>query len=245
MKKVLIFISLIIIIILFYLYPKFSNKDEKQKISPDYNIILISIDTLRADRLGVYGYKKPITPNLDALAAKSTVFSKAYSQSSWTLPAHASMLTGSYPHEIGVEYINDRLPEKTETIAQILKNAGYKTFAFTSGVFINRDRGFAKGFDKFEENSDWQDAQIITQKAIKNIPTSQEKFFMFLHYFHVHDPYAPQADSLEELHQPEPHAVCVARVLSHPVLKLKTDRMIARNHTTLAKVRQNAEDACP
>ena len=165
------------------------------KCPPQCNLILISIDDLRADYLNTYGHQILSSPNTDKFARQSLVFENAFAQSSWTLPSHAAMLTGKYPQNLDVEVINDRLPENSG-IAEILKNNGYQTAAFTSGAFINEDHGFAKGFDTFEENSSWQDADIITQNAIPWLTKNQQnKFFLFLHYFHVHDPYSPKENS--------------------------------------------------
>ena len=166
---------------------------------PNCNVILISIDTLRADHLGIYGYQKEISPNIDSLAREGVVFKNAFAQSSWTLPSHASMFTGRYPQQIGVEIFSDRLPENS-TITEVLRKANYKTAAFTSGTFVNSDHGFSQGFSEFAEFDDWQDANYLTDKAIEWLTINQqEKKFLFLHYFHVHDPYSPREDSVRTL----------------------------------------------
>lgn len=166
---------------------------------PNCNVILISVDTLRADHLGIYGYEKQTSPNIDQFAKDAMVFENAFAQSSWTLPSYTSMLTGFYPQELDVEVISDRLPQDKSTIAEILKNAEYKTAAFTSGAFVNEDHGFSRGFDQFEESPDWQDASYLTDQAMSFLSKNQqEKFFLFLHYFHVHDPYNPSEDNAQK-----------------------------------------------
>lgn len=166
---------------------------------PQCNVILISIDDLRADYLNTYGHKIQSSPNIDKFSKSSMVFENVFAQSSWTLPSHTAMLTGKYPQKLDVEVLNDRLP-KNSSIAELLKSNGYQTAAFTSGAFINEDHGFAQGFDTFEENPTWEDAQILTQKAIPWLTQHQQnKFFLFLHYFHVHDPYSPKEDSAKAI----------------------------------------------
>ena len=167
----------------------------KSNCPSNCNVIVISIDTLRADHLGIYGYQKPTTPNIDKFSQNAIIFEKAFAQSSWTLPSHAAMLTGRYPQKLDVEVLSDRLPQGS-TITEILKNNNYQTAAFTGGAFVDEQHGFSQGFDTFEEIQNWQDAEILTQKATSWLTSNQKnKFFLFLHYFHVHDPYSPKADS--------------------------------------------------
>ena len=174
---------------------KTSQLTNTLKCPPECNVILISIDDLRSDYLNTYGHKNPTSPNIDKFAQKSLVFENSFAQSSWTLPSHTAMLTGKYPHNLDIEIISDRLPESS-SIAEILKNNDYLTAAYTSGAFINEDHGFARGFDTFEENDSWQDAETLTQNAIHWLNNNkQKKIFLFLHYFHVHDPYSPNGDS--------------------------------------------------
>ena len=120
---------------------------------PRLNVILISIDTLRPDRMGVYGHRPmglSTTPFLDTLAARSTVFTNATSTSSWTLPAHWALLTGVPDQVHGV--VNDRipLPEGLLTLAEILEGEGYITGGFFSGPYLDPAFGFARGFDVYE-----------------------------------------------------------------------------------------------
>lgn len=201
-RKVFFFLVLLVSIVLItYLIVGLKSSTKSPKIPPptscppNCNVILISVDTLRADHLGIYGYEKQTSPNIDQFAKDAMVFENAFAQSSWTLPSHASMLTGKYSQKLDVEVLSDRLPENSG-IAEILKSNGYQTAAYTSGSFINEDHGFARGFDTFEENNSWQDANILTQNAISWLTNNQQnKFFLFLHYFHIHDPYSPKENS--------------------------------------------------
>ena len=118
------------------------------------NIILISIDTLRVDRLGYYGYKRPITPNIDRLAKEGTLFKHAVSQSPWTLPSHASIMTSLYPSQHGATQVNSKLGEDFTTLAELLHDASYETAAFTGGGWISSSFGLDQGFDLFDDYSE-------------------------------------------------------------------------------------------
>ena len=117
------------------------------------NVLLISIDTLRADHLGSYGYAKPTSPVLDALAARSVRFADAHAPTPWTLPSHAAMLTGRHPLELGILDKAGRIPDGAATVAERLGARGYQSAAFVDsgkGGNVGASRGFARGFDVFE-----------------------------------------------------------------------------------------------
>ncbi len=168
---------------------------------PDCNIILISIDTLRADHLGVYGYKKSTSPNLDRKATEAIVFDRAFSAAPWTLPSHAAMLTSKYPHKLGVQSISDKLPQSAYTIQEHLKTSGYKTAAFSGGPFVAKKFGFDQGFDFFTSNeAKLQDAPFVFSEAENFLEENKnKKFFLFLHTFEVHDPYSPPENISKQL----------------------------------------------
>jgi len=114
-------------------------------------VILISIDTLRADRLPVYGYKTGKTPAIDALARDGVVFERAYSHSTQTLPSHAAMMTGRMPSENGVRDDDGAaLPASEHPLAQILRDRGYATGGVVSSALLGRSTGLARGFDFFD-----------------------------------------------------------------------------------------------
>ena len=158
------------------------------------NVVVISFDTVRADHLGAYGYERPTSPNVDALASKSIVFDRAVSQAPWTLPAHGSMLSGLYPSRLGVlRYPATRaLPDKNPVLPEVFRAAGYATAGFTGGGFVSSHYGFDRGFDiyatrgrRFEHNLD---ATIDWIGEHKHQP-----FFLFFHGYDAHRPYYSKA----------------------------------------------------
>lgn len=162
------------------------------------NVILISIDTLRADHLGCYGYKRDTSPNIDKFAKESVLFKNSRSQSHWTCPSHLSLLTSLFPSVFKVwEWPNPgRLSNKYLTLAEILKNEGYKTAAFTEGVVVSEKYGFKQGFDEFYEplhaSAEGDIRNTFNRYAIEWINRKKkDKMFIFLHCYDVHLPYDP------------------------------------------------------
>ena len=161
------------------------------------NIILISIDTVRADRLGCYGYDeygKSTTPMMDQLAEKGVRFEHAYSTAPWTLPSHGSMMTGLYPSKHKAIDENLSLDEEIPMLAERLKKAGYETGGFVSHYYLSKDYGFDRGFDKYVMKLD-APAWEISDIAARWIKDNRKKnFFAFIHYFDPHTPYRPPLD---------------------------------------------------
>ncbi len=158
------------------------------------NIVLISIDTLRPDHLGAYHCAKPVSPAIDALAAEGVVFENAYSTSSWTLPAHMSMLTGLNCGRHRVYYEDDRLDPGIPTLAEKLRERGYATWAVTGAGFVSSLYGFSKGFDGYGMNqvalTDARLAEYGGNEAVAWLKENSDKpFFLFLHTYQVHSPY--------------------------------------------------------
>lgn len=118
------------------------------------NVVLVSLDTVRADHLSVNGYPRPTTPNLDAFARSSAWFRNASSTSSYTLPAHASLLTGQLPTRHGAHSEapgrNHIRADRSDLLAEQLRDAGWLTAAFTGGVYLRAGFGFARGFDRYD-----------------------------------------------------------------------------------------------
>jgi arylsulfatase A-like enzyme len=169
------------------------------------NVVLISIDTLRADHLGCYGYGRPTSPALDALAAEATRFESVTASSPWTLPSHATMLTGLYPHNHGVKNYGTRLDEKIPTIASVLAARGYRTKAIVNHHVLGPAFGLMHGFAAAEYVSEWSDddaderrlvdrGDVITQKAIDWIAQAESPFFLFVHFYDVHSDYAARPE---------------------------------------------------
>jgi arylsulfatase A-like enzyme len=113
------------------------------------NVILIGLDAMRADRLGCYGYGEGTSPHMDALAADGVRYARATTQSSWTKPSFASILTSLYPSSHRAIYKSDRLPESVTTLAQVLSAAGYRTGGLANNINVAPHFGFDRGFDEY------------------------------------------------------------------------------------------------
>lgn len=164
----------------------------------DYNVVLVSIDTLRADHLGCYGYPLKTSPNLDEFSRSAVLFENAIVQTSWTLPSHMSILTSLYPSTHKVVQDVDRLDERVVTVAQMLKKNGYSTAAFVDAPLMESKYGFDRGFDLYYESYRLKDRYVIVgiennigkvMSWIRN--NSGNPFFLFLHIFDCHSPYLP------------------------------------------------------
>ncbi len=176
------------------------------------NVILIVVDTLRADRLGSYGYGRGTTPNLDAFAAAGTRFANARAQASCTFPSINSLFTSRYPQlfleqETGELGIPDRLP----TLAEILRDHGLTTFAASASPIVrqtptryNRSGGFDRGFDNFNERCLWQDASCVNRQLLAALGELEEPFFAYAHYMDPHGPYQPPANAPRLFARPAP-----------------------------------------
>jgi len=158
------------------------------------NLILIVLDTLRADHLSCYG-DKAHTPNLDRLAAQGTLFQNAYSHIPVTGPSHASMFTGLLPVSHGVRKNTDILSKSFQTVAEDLKNSGYSTYAVVSLGVLKARFGFAQGFDVYQdqfENQWFLRAGQVTDTVASIIPEKAKRpTFLFAHFSDPHEPYSP------------------------------------------------------
>lgn len=173
------------------------------------HVVLISIDTLRADHLGSYGYERPTSPNLDRIAESGAVFLDASTTSPWTLPSHASMLTGLYPNRHGVKDHDKGLSASIPTLGSILAVHGYQTFAVVNSHNLSSRYGLDRGFEHFDYVHEWNDetgprrrivnrGESITDRAIAWLQQRDDRpFFMFLHYYDVHSDFAAQAEYQE------------------------------------------------
>jgi len=183
------------------------------------NVILISIDTLRPDRMGLFGHRpnnRSTTPFVDKLAEGGVSFTNAVSSTSWTLPAHYALLTGVPDRIHGV--IHDHAPRPTTLpmLAEIFGESGYRTAGFFSGTYLNSFFGFNRGFDIYvgartmmgantaQTAKDFRAAEVVTSQKVSESAMNfvrengSEPFFLFLHYFDVHNEYLPPSpyDSL-------------------------------------------------
>jgi arylsulfatase A-like enzyme/tetratricopeptide (TPR) repeat protein len=166
------------------------------------SVLLITIDTLRADRLGAYGYAAAKTPHLDRLAEKGVLFLCAFTHCPVTLPSHATLLTGRLPYQHGVRSNSlYRLSDSETTLAETLKSAGYATAAFVSAAALDRRFGLDQGFDVYDDEMAplgsgqliaERDASSVTAKALGWLAEAGPRpFFLWVHYFDPHHPYAP------------------------------------------------------
>lgn len=201
MKKLLFIIPVIFVFLCsFFLLLK------KEKLEID-NIFFVSIDTLRADHLGCYGYVRNTSPFIDSLAKKGILFERVYSQIATTSPSHASIFTGLYPSQHGVVDNGYILDDSFVTLAEVLKDNGFITSAFTSTDRHFLHSNIHQGFEFYEEPEDtiksygikYRQANFTINNAISwlNDFNIQDKLFMWIHLFDPHLPYNPPKEYWE------------------------------------------------
>ncbi len=161
------------------------------------NLVLIVVDTLRADHLGAYGYARPTSPRIDAFARESALFERAYSHSPWTMPSVASAFTALEPKDHGIADWKQPLDERHLTLAEVLRARGYRTEGYVSHGVLSRLYQFDQGFDVY-------DASVIEGRLPRDVSTAREvtdlalgalarplpePFLLWVHYFDPHDAY--------------------------------------------------------
>ncbi|HPJ71494.1 MAG TPA: sulfatase, partial [bacterium] len=158
------------------------------------NLVLISIDTLRADRVSCYGCETPTTPVLDRFADGAAVFTDTIVQSPWTLPSHMSLFTSLYPSTHKVGAASRTLDPAVVTLPLLLREAGYATAAFVDAAFLSSRYGFSRGFDLYE-NAKGRGIETVLPRVESWLKTARrEPFFLFVHVFDCHCPYTPPDD---------------------------------------------------
>jgi len=164
-------------------------------------ILLITLDTTRADRLGVETSAVK-TPHLKSLADRGLYFTQAYSTTPTTLPSHTSMLTGLYPSDHGIRENGRRVGAQLTLLAPRLKRLGYHTAAFVSGFPLAQQFGLARGFDKYDDaftgNANERSAAVTTNAVLDYLALSQTADFLWVHYFDAHAPYEPPEPFLSQ-----------------------------------------------
>jgi arylsulfatase A-like enzyme len=174
------------------------------------NVVLITLDTTRTDHLGAYGYAKARTPNLDRFASEGILYENAYATSSWTLPSHASILTGLLPMQHGAQaapggpvgrlgYGVRPLSDRFTTLAERFREAGYRTGAVVGGPALGRELGVSQGFEIFEDDLSGKNEIYVGKRANKvaNLAIGMvsefgsDPFFLFVNFFDPHAPYRP------------------------------------------------------
>jgi choline-sulfatase len=184
-------------------------------VPPQTPVILISIDTLRADHLSSYGYRKIATPNIDAYAEGGTLFSAIDSQIPLTLPSHTVLFTSTYPFQNRIEENAERVPAGAVTLTSVLRTHGYATGAFIGSVFLERQLGLDQGFDQYDSPFNFEafspisgemmfaglsrnafsarerrDAALVIHAAGEWLKAHRgQPVFVFVHLFDLHEPY--------------------------------------------------------
>lgn len=184
------------------------------------NVLLVTIDTLRGDRLGFMGYERPTSPNLDRRTATATVFEDAISQAPWTRPSMATLMTGLHPRVVGLTCHNfrlpqgdcDVLPESMTTLAETLTAAGFATAGVVANINVDPLFGFDQGFEHYVSVSevlagsdeDWRmgnawktgGTRVVTDRALDWLAARDRErpFLLYLHYLDPHEPYEPPPD---------------------------------------------------
>ena len=179
------------------------------------NVLVLVIDTLRADRLSMYGHDRETSPFLDQLASRGVVFERAWSTSSWTAPSTASIFTGLYPNQHGLTQglklvqsvqqdkqptlVLNRIPGAIETLPELMRSRGYRTFGVADNPNICEEEGFTSGFDRFQ-NFDIRDAPAVhaTLEGWADEIRSGSPWFVYLQYADPHYPYVPRTPWVEQ-----------------------------------------------
>jgi arylsulfatase A-like enzyme len=197
------------------------------------NLILISLESIRADHVGAYGYWRDTTPALDRLASEGILFEQAYAATSWTLPSHATLMTGLDPTAHGVTQPRHRLSGGHQTVAEVLAASGYQTAAIVSGPYLRRRAHLDQGFELYDETPvtppEASAAADVTnprmQAAIERFFAEQRDperpFFLFLYFWDPHHQYLPPAPH-DETFIPE-DAVAPESVRFDPGFRLHRD----------------------
>ena len=173
---------------------------ENEKPLP--NVVLIVMDTVRADHFSCYGYHRPTSPHVDRIASEGILFRNTFSPSAWTLPAHASLFSGLYPSRHAAHHEHQFLDSAIITWAEILEKHGYRTGGFSMNPHISTEKGFSQGFScffeawKIQSNSEQKKAMRINREIKTWLETGRKgtgPFFLFINYLNAHIPYTPPA----------------------------------------------------
>jgi arylsulfatase A-like enzyme/Flp pilus assembly protein TadD len=171
--------------------------------APARSVTIITIDTLRADRIGAYGYAAARTPVIDALAAGGTRFDRAYAPTPITLPSHASLMTGRYPPGHGARHNGLRVKADVPLLAELFRRAGFKTAAFVGAFPLDRRFGLERGFDAYGDRmpraagalANERPGSMVVDEALGWLKTADaDRFFIWVHLFEPHAPYGRPGD---------------------------------------------------
>src|SRR3954471_12778818 len=184
------------------------------------NIVLITLDTTRADRMGFLGSERGLTPNLDALARQAVVFSHAFAQVPLTTPSHAAILSGTYPQFSHVNYMGDPLDKSLPFLPDILHHRGYRTAAFVGALVLDPKKlapGFERGFDVYDAGyhrrrpgeDNYHSIERRGEDVVSRVLSWLSKrppgpFFLWVHLYDPHDPY-DASEPYRTRYQSEPY----------------------------------------
>jgi len=192
--------------------PRATFRTRTPKSADPPNVVLYVIDTLRADRLGCYGYARPTSPRIDAFARSAVVFRDAVAQSSWTLPATASLLTGRTPPHHGAIDVGTALLPNVVTLPERLRARGYRTAAFVTNSLASRSYGLDRGFAEFhlyperpgQRATTYLPARILQHRVRRWLQrnATREPFFLYVHATDPHWPYLPAPRHARPFRQP-------------------------------------------
>ncbi len=191
-----------------------------------HNLLLITLDTTRADRLGCYGSDRGLTPALDGLAAEGVVFENAYCTAPITLPSHATILTGLQPPEHGLRVNGEsRLSDSVTTLAEALRDRGYRTGAFIGAFVLDKTFGLDQGFDVYDDDvakptgtgesrlKRERPGEVVARRALEWLRTPSGKpWFCWVHFYDPHDPYSPWESLFGNRFLQEPYDAEIAYV---------------------------------
>src|SRR5262249_10006680 len=208
------------------------------------NVLLITLDTTRADRLGCYGYSAALTPALDRLAAEGVLFEQACTPAPLTLPAHASLMTGLYPREHGlITNGRGRLDENVSTLAESFRHGGYDTAAFVGSFVLHSKFGLDRGFMAYDDDMTHtdptehgmhrqRDGRRVVDSALAWLEQRRKKpFFGWVHLYDPHVPYQAHADEFGDRFQQRPYdgeIAYVDRLVQRLVDHLRQNRLWER-----------------
>jgi len=159
--------------------------------------VLVVLDALHAGFVSSYGSPLPTSPHIDALAARGVRFARAWSQTSWTLPSTASLMTGLYQETHGVRFREQALPDEARALAELFSGAGYRTRAFVQNPYAGEAYGFGQGFDEVTEAFEATAAETVRDVLAYLGETPRAPAFVYLHLRRPHSPYDPDPEHLE------------------------------------------------
>ena len=203
---------------------------------PRWNVVIALVDTLRADHLGAYGYARNTSPHIDRFGSESIVFRNARAQAPCTFPSVNSLLTSRDPAVFRNQLaLMIGIPERFPSVAELLREQGYRTAAISASVVVRKTRsgnnyfgGFGRGFDRFDEQCEEREAACVNRRALAWLDesdASEQPFLLYLHYIDPHDPYQPPSSHERRFTRAYRGAASIARGNPNPIAaRLAKDR---------------------